>query len=86
MRSQHVWKEKDADGRKREIRVTKFGGVWKFQAKFADEDDWTYYDRPLHEDITALRDIIFRKYQRRRASAEDVAAIDQLLRIHGPQT
>ena len=85
MRSQHVWKEKDADGRKREIRVTKFGGAWKFQAKFADEDNWTYYDRPLHEDITALRDIIFRKYQRRRASAEDVAAIDELLRIHAPE-
>lgn len=85
MRSQHVWKEKDADGRKREVRVTKFGGAWKFQAKFADEDSWTYYDRPRPEDITALRDVIFRKYQRRRASAEDVAAIDELLRIHGPQ-
>jgi len=85
MRSQHVWKEKDADGRKREVRVTKFGGAWKFQAKFADEESWTYYDRPLHEDITALRDIIFRKYQRRRASAEDVAAIDELLRVHGPE-
>jgi hypothetical protein len=83
--SQHVWKEKDADGRKREVRVTKFGGVWRFQAKFADEDSWTYYERPLHEDITMLRDVIFRKYQRRRASAEDVAAIDELLRIHGPQ-
>ncbi len=85
MRSQHVWKEKDADGRKREVRVTKFGGVWKFQVKFADEDSWTYYERPLPEDITALRDVIFRKYQRRRASAEDVAAVDELLRIHGPQ-
>ena len=27
MRSQHIWKEKDAEGRKREVRVTKFGGV-----------------------------------------------------------
>jgi len=85
MRSQHVWKEKDADGRKREVRVTKFGGVWRFQAKFTDEDAWTYYERPLYEDITVLRDVIFRKYQRRRASAEDVAAVDQLLRFHGPK-
>lgn len=84
MRSQHVWKEKDADGRKREVRVTKFGGAWRFQAKFADEEAWTYYERPRHEDITVLRDVIFRKYQRRRASAEDVAAVDQLLRIYGP--
>lgn len=80
MRSQHVWKEKDADGRQREVRVTKFGGQWRFQAKYADEASWTYYDRPLLDDLTALRDVVFRKYQRRRASAEDVAALDKLLR------
>ena len=80
MRSQHIWTEKDADGRKREVRVTKFGGVWRFQAKYADEPDWTYYDRPLMDDLLALKDIIFRKYQRRRASAEDLQSIEKLLR------
>ena len=82
MRSQHVWKEKDEEGRKREVRVTKFGGNWKFQAKLAGEDNWTYYDRPLLEDLTALREVVFRKYQRRRASAEDVESIDQLLKLY----
>jgi hypothetical protein len=80
MRSQHVWKEKDAEGRKREVRVTKFGGSWRFQAKYVDEPEWTYYDRPLLEDLTAARDVIFRKYQRRRASYEDVESLDALLR------
>jgi hypothetical protein len=79
MRSQHIWKEKDVDGRKREIRVTKFGGVWRFQAKYTDESDWTYYERPLLDDLRVLRDVVFRKYQRRRASAEDVDSIDKLL-------
>lgn len=80
MRSQHIWKEKDSDGRKREVRVTKFGGEWRFQAKFADELEWTYYDRPLLEDLSALRELVFRKYQRRRASFEDVESLDKLLR------
>jgi hypothetical protein len=80
MRSQHIWTEKDADGRKREVRVTKFGGVWRFQAKTADEPDWTYYDRPLLEDLLKLKDVVFRKYQRRRASSEDVQSIEKLLR------
>ncbi len=80
MRSQHIWTEKDAEGRKREVRVTKFGGVWRFQAKYADETDWTYYERPLLEDLLALKDVVFRKYQRRRASAEDVDYIEKLLR------
>jgi hypothetical protein len=80
MRSQHIWTEKDGEGRKREVRVTKFGGHWKFQAKFKDDERWTYYDVPLTEDLLALKDIVFRKYQRRRASAEDVASIDKLIR------
>ena len=80
MRSQHIWKERDADGRKREVRVTKFGGAWRFQAKYTDESDWTYYDRPLVEDLLALKDIVFRKYQRRRASSEDLESIEKLLR------
>jgi len=79
MRSQHIWKERDAEGRKREVRVTKFGGVWRFQAKYADELEWTYYERPLLDDLQSLKDVVFRKYQRRRASAEDVASIEKLL-------
>ena len=80
MRSQHIWTEKDEGGRKREVRVTKFGGNWKFQAKFKEEERWTYYDIPLIEDLLALKDIVFRKYQRRRASAEDLASIEQLIK------
>jgi hypothetical protein len=80
MRSQHIWTEKDAEGRKREVRVTKFGGVWRFQAKHADENEWTYYERPLLNDLLKLKDVLFRKYQRRRASAEDVDSIEKLLR------
>jgi hypothetical protein len=79
MRSQHIWTEKDIEGCKREVRATKFGGVWRLQAKRADEERWTYYDQPLTDDLRALRDIIFRKYQRRRASAEDLASVERLL-------
>ena len=79
MRSQHIWKEKDEEGRKREVRVVKFGGNWKFQAKLKDDEQWTYYDVPLKEDLLTLRDIVFRKYQRRRASSEDVESIDKLI-------
>ena len=80
MRSQHIWTEKDAEGRKREVRVTKFGGVWRFQAKYADESEWTYYDRPLLDDLLKLKDVVFRKYQRRRAAVEDLQSIEKLLR------
>ena len=79
MRSQHIWTEKDEEGRKREVRATKFGGKWRLQSKVAGDVDWTYYDQPLMEDLLKLKEIIGRKYQRRRASADDVASIDQLI-------
>ena len=80
MRSQHIWTEKDREGRKREVRATKFGGVWRFQSKFSGEEQWTYYDSPPPEDLLKLRDIIERKYRRRRATADDAASVDKLVR------
>jgi hypothetical protein len=79
MRSQHIWSDRIEDGRKREVRATKFGGTWRLQAKTAGELDWTYYDRPLLEDLLALKELLERKYQRRRASIEDVASIEKLI-------
>ncbi len=79
MRSQHIWSDRNEDGRKREVRATKFGGAWRLQAKTAGDLDWTYYERPLPEDLLALKEILARKYQRRRASAEDVASVEKLI-------
>ncbi|HAK07005.1 MAG TPA: hypothetical protein DCO65_07035 [Spartobacteria bacterium] len=79
MRSQHIWTEKDGDGRKREVRATKFGGIWRFQSKMAGEADWTYYDIPPFEDLLILKQIVGRKYRRRRASADDVVSIEKLI-------
>ncbi len=86
MRSQHIWTEKDAEGRKREVRATKFGGNWRLQAKYADEPAWTYYDPPLLDDLLQLKDVIFRKYQRRRASAEDLQSVEELVRLHAGES
>ncbi len=79
MSSQHIWTHNNEHGAKREVRATKFGGAWRFQAKTADDLEWTYYDRALVEDLLALKEILARKYQRRRASAEDVASVEKLI-------
>jgi hypothetical protein len=80
MPSQHIWTEKDNNGTKREVRAIKFGGTWRFQSKSADEVDWTYHQSPALNDLLRLKEIIERKYRRRRASAEDVASVDKLLK------
>jgi len=82
MRSQHIWRDRNQHGTKREVRATKFGGAWRFQAKTAGDLEWTYYERPLVEDLLALKEILVRKYQRRRASREDLESIDKLIAYH----
>ena len=82
MRSQHIWTKRDEQGSKREVRATRFGGRWRLQAKAAGDLDWTYYERPLLEDLLDLKDILARKYQRRRASSEDVASVEKLIAEH----
>ncbi len=79
MRSQHIWTHRDEQGSKREVRATRFGGIWRLQAKTGGEPDWTYYERQLLEDLLALKEILLRKYQRRRASIEDVASVEKLI-------
>jgi len=79
MPSQHIWTDRNPDGKRREVRATKFGGAWRVQARTAGDLEWTYYERPLLEDVLALKEILTRKYQRRRASIEDVASIEKLI-------
>jgi hypothetical protein len=67
------------NGGKREVRASKFGGVWRFQSKAAGDLHWTYHERPLRDDLLALKEILIRKYQRRRASSEDVASVEKLI-------
>src|SRR5438034_11839078 len=79
MPSQHIWTHKDRHGTKREVRATKFGGAGKFQAKTAGDLEWVYYERPLLDGRLTLKESLAREYQRRRASADDVASVEKLL-------
>ena len=83
MRNRHAWTERTADGMKREIRAVKRGGSWRFQSKLGTQDRWEYFDEPILEDLRSFREVLFRKYQRRRASFEDVEWADRELARRG---
>lgn len=61
------------------MRAVKFGGVWRIQSKIRGEEVWTYHEPALLEDLIELRDVLFRKYQRRRAAYEDVVLIEKMI-------
>jgi hypothetical protein len=83
MHNQHVWTERTEEGEKREVRAIKFGGNWRIQSKLASADAWTYHDPALLTDLIELRDLLFRKYQRRRAAYEDVVLIEKMITARG---
>jgi len=77
MHNQHIWTERTDEGLKREVWVTKFGGKWKIQTKVEGEMYWTTHDNPSLSDVKALRDVLFRKYQRKRAAWHEVLFLDE---------
>lgn len=83
MRNQHVWREVTPEGEKREVRAVKFAGRWKLQSRLdrgrSEASPWTYHDVPILADLLELRDLVWRKYQRRRASHDDVTSLDALI-------
>ena len=83
MRNLHVWKTTTEEGEKREVRAVKFGKRWRLQAKVKGDADWTYYDEPPMEDLIELRDVLFRKYQRKHLSYEDLAAVEKMITDRG---
>ena len=83
MRNCHVWKTRTEDGTRREVRAEKFGKKWRLQSKVAGEEFWTYHEVPVLEDLLALHDVLWRKYQRKHLAWEDVAGVEQLIRDAG---
>jgi len=83
MRGEHEWQVMDPDGVKREIRVIKEEGLWRFQTKRKDAATWIYFDnkksRPSASDIESLLEVLERKYQRRRASHGDIQLARKML-------
>jgi hypothetical protein len=85
MPNEHTWKETTADGDRREVRAVKFGGKWRIQARLKGEESWTYFDNPRIEDLRELHDVLFRKYQRRRATHEEVVDLEAWIkRLENP--
>ena len=83
MHNKHIWTERTPEGEKREVRAIKFGGDWRIQSKLKNDENWTYHEPALMEDLIELRDVLFRKYQRRRAAYEDVVLIEKMIEARG---
>lgn len=82
-RNEHSWKEKTEDGEQRLVRAYRSAGQWRLASRLASEEAWEYQDPIGEADLRQLRDVLWRKYQRRRLPWEHVLEIDKLLGDEG---
>lgn len=81
-RNLHAWKTRTADGRKREVRARLFGSKWTLSSRCAGEEEWATHDPPSLEDLRELEEVLFRKYQRKRAAWDHLVGVRKLIEAH----
>jgi len=63
----------------RYYRAEYHGGRWTIASQLKGEEDWTSHDPPDEALWRQLRDLLWRKYQRKRCPWKQVEEIDRLL-------
>ncbi len=78
----HEWHERLEDGRKQYIRAHWNSREWIFRLAHPDGEEWM----PMQAKVDtwlALRDVLFRKYQRKRLPLKHLLTVDSKLEALG---
>jgi len=78
----HEWHERIEDGRKQYIRAHWNSRAWCFQVAHPDGERWMPME-PTTERWLELRDLLFRKYQRKKLPWKYVEDLDKMLEKMG---
>jgi hypothetical protein len=74
----HQWREQTDEG-VRFWRASYHAGSWSMASQLKEEEEWTPHDPIRPEDWRRLREVLWRKYQRRRCPWKLVEKIDKKL-------
>ncbi len=80
MQRQVCWTEREADGVKREVRVTVLRDGVKWQFKRKGDERWDYDSPPTREEWDVLLERVDNRYTRRCASLGDRELVRRLHR------
>ncbi len=75
----HEWRERTEDGRVQWVKAGWDARQWNFSITTKDDPEWHEVPKPTLEMLEALRDVLWRKYQRKRLSWKFVEDLDALL-------
>ena len=76
--TKHQWREQEDEG-VRYWRANYHGGRFELFTKLGDEERWQKLAPPSTADWEALREVLWRKYQRKRCPWNLVAKVDKIL-------
>ena len=79
----HEWRDRDEENRVRIVRAEWDGRQWNFRVTLKTEPDWHVIEKPTLDMLEALRDVLWRKYQRRRVPFKFVQRVDAILEDMG---
>jgi len=77
--AKHEWRESTPEGDVRYVTARRHLGKWQFKTCLKSDDDWTPLDVLSAEDFKHLRNVLWKKYQRKRVPYEHVLEIDTML-------
>jgi len=66
-------------------RAGHHGGRWTLESRLKDDEHWAPHDPITRDDWRKLRDVLWRKYRRRRCSWGLVEKIDAMLAADPPE-
>ncbi len=75
----HEWRERGEDGVKRWYRGYWDSREWRFASLEVDAERWENLENPDIEIWKGLRDVIWRKYQRKRLPHKFVVHLDEII-------
>lgn len=77
----HEWHETRPEGGKRYYRAHWDSREWRFTTTTPEDEDWLPVEKPELELWEALRDVLFRKYQRKRLHYRLLESVDKILAL-----
>lgn len=78
----HEWRERGEE-EVRFYRVDYHASRWKMMSQLKGEEEWTPHDPMSVEDWKRVREVLWRKYQRKRCKWELIEKIDKQLEKMG---
>ena len=75
----HEWRSRDEEGTVHIIRAEWDSRQWHFLTTTKKDPEWHDVPQPTLENYEALRDVLFRKYQRNRNSWSYVEDLDKII-------